>query len=437
MIAKAFFLLLLLLSKMIHSVASDLSICDTSVICDDFFHSDGKYREIEMAVAYDSSFCSMFGGEEEATKVVGYIVDAVNKRFLTSICIKVRLVYIEPHCNEASDPYKGILGLDDASRSLSAFKDFWNENRSNVQRDVAHLFSGTELEDSFLSDTNGIAYLDTVCNRYHAYAINEFTDYEDTHFQTYLVAHELAHNAGAPHIGNVVGKDYIMEDNNMIRRGGRDGFRSDTKQTMTEYLRKQSCLSLEATPQSMDCAKQYGEKCEKDVECAEGLVCFPKLDVIGTPNNSFCGKPKKAGDKCQKDSDCMGYCQLLRCRSGVEGDLCKHNSDCQGDLRCIGTAGLAKCRNKRGAGDWCTADSDCDDNLYCQLLKCREGKDGDPCRSHGDCQNYSSKNYCRFARCYDGSKGDKCEYSSQCQSGLSCKCPHRRRWCIARRKKCD
>lgn len=256
-----------------------------------------------------------------------------------------------------------------------------------------------------------------------------------------------------------------MENGNTIRKGGKDGFRSDTKQKMIEFLNNKSCLSLEATPQNVNCAKLYGEKCREDSECATGLTCFPKLDVIGTKLNSYCGKAKKAGEKCQKDSDCMGYCQLLRCRSGVEGDLCKFDRDCQGDLSCIGLgkreiemkaieskqfdinhlhikrhllqiAGTAKCRKRRGAGEWCTADSDCTSDLYCHLLKCRRGKEGDPCKYHNDCRKYSSKNYCRYSRCYDGSYGDKCEYSSQCQSGRSCKCPRNRRWCIGRRKSC-
>lgn len=196
MFIKYSLLLILAIGKVFPNVASDVEICGTSITCDDFFHSGGKFREIEMAVAYDSSFCSMYGGEEEATKVVKSIIDAVNKRYVTSICVKVRLVYIEAQCNKDSDPYRAILGLDNAEQSLDKFREYWNDNRRSVQRDVAHLFSGTELEDSFLSDTNGIAYLETVCSSSSAYGINEFTDYEDTHYQTYLVSHELGHNAG-------------------------------------------------------------------------------------------------------------------------------------------------------------------------------------------------------------------------------------------------
>ena len=120
--------------------------------------------------------------------------------------------------------------------------------------------------------------------------------------------------------------------------------------------------------------------CLSDLHCPDPMIC----------RLTECTFSKAAGEYCDQDGDCQGYCEMLRCWDGKEGDRCGKNSDCDGDLTCFGAAGSARCARQKGEGAQCGSDADC-------------------------------LGYCQFLRCWDGSKGDKCKYTSDCQEGLRCK----------------
>jgi len=90
-----------------------------------------------------------------------------------------------------ADPYSSTS----AGSLLSQFRSHWNGNHGNIQRDVAHLFTGKELNGSII----GVAYLGVVCNKPNAYGLSQ------SHFtpiggqRVALTAHELGHNWSASH----------------------------------------------------------------------------------------------------------------------------------------------------------------------------------------------------------------------------------------------
>ena len=68
--------------------------------------SCGVYRQIEVTVAFDSSFCSFMGGFDAAVQRVQYIVAlASNKYHQASLCLSVKLAAIDGRCNVNDDPY--------------------------------------------------------------------------------------------------------------------------------------------------------------------------------------------------------------------------------------------------------------------------------------------------------------------------------------------
>ena len=133
--------------------------------------------------------------------------------------------------------------------------------------------------------------------------------------------------------------------------------------------------------------------CINDDDCPEGTDC-----IAGNCRQ----KKLSEGSTCYTDSDCEGYCQLLKCYDGSEGDMCAKNSDCQDGLTCFGPRPGGRCKALRDEGAICGADSDC-------------------------------KGYCQFLRCWDGSKGDKCGSTSDCQAGYRCK----KRCRVCRQKTCQ
>ncbi|KAJ9455855.1 hypothetical protein DIPPA_50783 [Diplonema papillatum] len=100
---------------------------------------------------------------------------------------------------------------------------------------------------------------------------------------------------------------------------------------------------------------------------------------------------KPAGGFCLKDSDCLGYCHTLKCYDGVEFDPCSTNSDCLPGLTCAGAL-TPQCEAGKPEGAVCGANTDC--LGYCQLLKCWDGSNGDRCGKDSDCMSKQCKSSC-------------------------------------------
>ena len=87
-----------------------------------------------------------------------------------------------------ADPYSGTT---DSSSMLVEFRDYWNANRGNVARDVAHMWTGRDMNGS----TIGIGYVGVICaSASYSYGVSQrFTSAPQRYI---LTAHELGHNFG-------------------------------------------------------------------------------------------------------------------------------------------------------------------------------------------------------------------------------------------------
>ena len=83
----------------------------------------------------------------------------------------------------------------DSSALLTQFQSRWNSNHGNIQRDIAHLMTGKNLNGGVI----GIAYLSVICNRSQGYGLSETTFSGSLNFRAALTAHELGHNWSAQH----------------------------------------------------------------------------------------------------------------------------------------------------------------------------------------------------------------------------------------------
>ena len=178
------------------------------------------FREVELAVAVESSFCEKAGGggngnaeddkdKGKARKEVDKIIAAVSKEYeMDGLCMKVSIVHYEEvrivglsfglfdiafswpirptltgcishklhpcvsypsqYCNPNNDPYKpGVKtnksGCGSDNGLLDEFQNYWNNNRKDVKRDLAQLMSGTGLECSGGGCVIGCAYVAASC----------------------------------------------------------------------------------------------------------------------------------------------------------------------------------------------------------------------------------------------------------------------------------
>lgn len=128
----------------------------TNITQEESFISDTNgctsFRTIELAVAYESSFCASNQNDASNSDTsVMYIIAGISQKYQQeSLCVKVELSHLEGHCDSGTDPYKEMVAINSSGCSsyglLDMFQDFWERERKEVHRDSAHLFSGTGLE---------------------------------------------------------------------------------------------------------------------------------------------------------------------------------------------------------------------------------------------------------------------------------------------------
>jgi hypothetical protein len=198
----------------------------------------GSFRNIEVAIAFDSSFCDKYGSASAAQTRVETIVGLASQRYeVQGLCTRLQISNIEGYCTRNTDPYRNFMndGL------LDSFRGFWNQTRQNRRRDVAQLFSGTDFSSNRVV---GRAYLSAVCRLGSAYGVNWITFSNDINLQANLFTHELGHGAGAGHFGpERADSGHIMND---LLNDGENGFSATSINSMNAYLGRQTCLSTSA-----------------------------------------------------------------------------------------------------------------------------------------------------------------------------------------------
>jgi hypothetical protein len=106
----------------------------------------------------------------------------------TEICYNVVHIIIR---TTSSDPYSGW----DAGDLLEQFRAEWNQNQTDIIRDVAHLMTGRSLSGG----TIGMSYLSTICTFFWGYGLSETRFSGVYNNRVALTAHEVGHSWDASH----------------------------------------------------------------------------------------------------------------------------------------------------------------------------------------------------------------------------------------------
>ena len=207
-----------------------------------------SYTALEIALAYESSFCREMGGRAAADqKALSIIADVATKFKQQNLCVQLQVSHLEGYCDSKSDPYKeGVdLRLSGCGNTglLDEVREYWNQNRQTVHRDAMHLFTGTGFDCSGGGCTIGCAYTRTICSESNAYGVNHVTYTSSTNLQAVLVAHELGHTCGANHYDDESG--YIM---NARIGSGQNGFSSQSLDAMNFAFSRTSCITEARAP---------------------------------------------------------------------------------------------------------------------------------------------------------------------------------------------
>lgn len=168
---------------MIHAVAAST---DAAVV--------GGLCVARVACDADFEFFTNHGSVEDVESRILSIINAMNLQYNAEVGITHQVSAIIVRTAEP-DPFISTS----SSTLIAQFKDHWNAQQSAVSRDVAHLFTGKNLDGS----TIGLAYQvndsGVICNQVSGYSLVQ-SDFSGLFScVTDLSAHEIGHNWGANH----------------------------------------------------------------------------------------------------------------------------------------------------------------------------------------------------------------------------------------------
>ena len=157
----------------------------------------GSCEAIQLAVDTDFEFTGfLFNGNVSASgEYAATLIAAVSTIYKNDIDVWTHISYLRLW-DSISDPWSAS-GTGD---QLPQFKDYWQENMSDVPRHLAHLISGRNLG-------GGRAYVGVVCSP-NGYAVSAnmngyfpqpLEDYSYQNWDLMVVAHEQGHNCGTWH----------------------------------------------------------------------------------------------------------------------------------------------------------------------------------------------------------------------------------------------
>ncbi|MBX3364268.1 MAG: hypothetical protein KF866_05820 [Phycisphaeraceae bacterium] len=165
-------------------------------------------RIIDIAYETDRELLvNRFGGSTaNATAYIQLLTAALTEIYTRDVNLRFRISYLSLWTT--NDPWN----QNSTSAQLNQFRSWWAQNRTDVERDVAHFLSGRNLG-------GGVAYLSAVCNG-NAYGLSAnlagffpypLVDHHGQNWDIMVTAHELGHNLGSGHTHDIGSYDPVID----------------------------------------------------------------------------------------------------------------------------------------------------------------------------------------------------------------------------------
>lgn len=149
------------------------------------------YKVMDIGVDADYPFHQQLGSSVAATVAqIELVMDQTALIYERDCTMTFELTTIVIRTSSGVDPYT----TSNPGALLDQFGNYWNANHGDIQRDVAHLFTGRNM-----GQTLGIAWLSVTCNLGSAYSVVRTTGVIGIPGRAALSAHELGHNLSAQH----------------------------------------------------------------------------------------------------------------------------------------------------------------------------------------------------------------------------------------------
>jgi hypothetical protein len=149
----------------------------------------GTSQRFDIATEADFEYVNALGGATNATNEIITILNQVDGVYQAEVGLTLSIVF-QNVWTTSSDPYSST----DASTVLNEFRSHWSTSMSGVARDLAHMWTGKDMNGS----TIGIAWVGVVCaNASFSYGVSQRWTTQPQKFV--LTAHEIGHNFDADH----------------------------------------------------------------------------------------------------------------------------------------------------------------------------------------------------------------------------------------------
>jgi hypothetical protein len=149
----------------------------------------GSIYVADVATEADYEYVTAFGSSASANNTILDIMNQLDGIYRTQVSISLQVIYQHTWATE-SDPYASTAPLT----MLGEFQNYWNANLSSEPYDLAHMWTGKDLDGSAI----GIAYVGVVCYA-RSYSFGVSQRFNPSPGKYILTAHEIGHNFGASH----------------------------------------------------------------------------------------------------------------------------------------------------------------------------------------------------------------------------------------------
>ena len=147
--------------------------------------------ETEIALDADFEYYQLNGSNVAATIAdMESIVNASNLIYIRDANITHTIVFNLVR-TDINDPYTATGAGD----RLNQFRTEWNTNQTGVARDVAHFFTGLDVDGNVI----GVAWLSVICSPDFGYGLSQSRFTGNFAARVALTAHELGHNWSVNH----------------------------------------------------------------------------------------------------------------------------------------------------------------------------------------------------------------------------------------------
>ncbi len=213
----------------------------------------------ELACDADTEYFNAYGSVAAVEARINLVINAVNQQYESQVAISHQITTIL--VRTSTDPYT----LTSPEGRLCQFITEWTNNQTGIQRDVAHLFTGANIDGGVIGIASDIGGTGICVNSggctggtfgtHGSYCLSQ-SDFNGVFAcATDLTTHELGHLWGAFHCScpsNTMNPSITCANN----------FSAGSISSITNYRNTRTCLTASGTPVCGNGIIEPGEQCE-------------------------------------------------------------------------------------------------------------------------------------------------------------------------------